>query len=116
MSAFDTFWSNPDNLAYFLSIVPAPDDAPLPFEDWGYTPEPDDTHPHGLSNHGNLCPDCEGEGGDVMDEDNYWVCDLCHGCGYFPPCDAHAPLPVPPNPNELETWQDVIPTPTPESE
>jgi hypothetical protein len=45
MSAFDTFWSNPDNLAYFLSIVPTPDDTPLP---------------------------------------------------------------VPPNPNELETWADLI--------
>jgi hypothetical protein len=30
--------------------------------------------------------------------------------------DALEPLPVPPNPNELETWQDVIQSPTPESD
>jgi hypothetical protein len=100
-------------------IVDASDDAltpfPLPFEDWGYAPEPDDTHPHGLSNHGNACPDCGGEGGDVMDEDNYWVCDLCGGCGYYPPCEVHAPLPVPPNPNDQESWADLINSPvTPE--
>jgi hypothetical protein len=40
MSAFDTFWSNPDNLAYFLSIVPTPDDAPLPVPP---CPNPDET-------------------------------------------------------------------------
>jgi hypothetical protein len=30
--------------------------------------------------------------------------------------DALEPLPVPPNPNDLETWSEVIHSPTPESE
>jgi hypothetical protein len=99
----------------------ASDDAlepfPLPFEDWGYTPEPDDQHPRGANNHGELCPDCGGEGDQGNEEDGAsWVCDRCHGCGYYPPCEAHTPLPVPPNPNDLETWSEVIQSPTPESD
>jgi hypothetical protein len=32
------------------------------------------------------------------------------------PDDDTAPLPVPPNPNDVETWADVIQPPTPESD
>jgi hypothetical protein len=106
LRAYFAFLYGPDEPS--PAIAGASDDAlepfPLPFEDWDYPPEPDYHHPQGY--HGDLCPDCGGQGDQGNEEDGAsWACVRCHGCGYYPPCEVHAPT------APAEPWADLINSP-----